>query len=255
MTADAVPEPASLDERRYLLARQRKWGSVLLSTAATVSVAIITAGMSVTPNWLAQREAKRAAVNAARQRNVESDRTALDIYFRYVADKPGGQPHLSDPTQLLESIASNQKMLDRLGSQQTRAVLDNRRSEAPSVAVAGLPDLKRHDPAKAYQPQDFTDYVQYADGRTDAADKVADALRTWGVRVPGTQAVGLDKSPAQNEIRIYRQAHRPAAEQLARWLQRTTGETFAVRAIGNDTLPDGIVEIWLGKAVTEGNAT
>lgn len=267
---------APLDERRYLLDQERlsvdrrrlaleeswprKWGSVLLGAGATLSVAIITAGMSMMQMRSAetqreeaertrQRADQRAAQEAAAQRRVENDRTALDMYFRYVADKPEDQPHRVDHILLVESIASDRKLLERLGSQQTRAVLEDRAGQAPSAAVAGLPDLQSQPAGHAYQPQDFTAYVQYPAVRDGDARRVADLLRALGMKVPGLQAMAADTSPRDNQIRIYRAEHRAYAERLARYLRQKTGLAFVIRAIGNGKLPNGICEIWLGSAV------
>ena len=264
MAADPSPVAETLDQRRYALDERRyaldqrrlaleeswprKWGSVLLSAAATVSVAMITAGLTLTQNYAARTQAERAAKDADKQREVENNRTALDMYFRYVADKPEDQPHKADHIQLVESIAANQKMLERLGAQQTRAALETRNQQAPSTAVAGLPDLKSQPVGHSYAPQDFTGYVQYFAGRGGEAERVADVLRNLGMRVPATQAMPAAKSPDRNQIRIYRAAHRSYAERLAGFLKTNTALDFQVALVGGGKLPNGICEIWLGKS-------
>jgi hypothetical protein len=276
MSESRTTTDVPLDERRYALDHARlevdrkrleleqswprKWGSVLLSAGATLSVAIITAGMSLMQMRTATAERQeaernrqqidhRAAQDAAAQRRVENDRTALDMYFRYVADKPEDQPHRVDHILLVESIASDRKLLDRLGAQQTRAVLESRTDVAPSTAVAGLPDLQSQPADHVYRAQDFTTYIQYLEGRDGDAERVAEALRALGTKVPRMQAIAPGRAPRLNQIRIYRVAHRPYAERLAGYLRQKTGLVFMVQSIAGDRLPNGIGEIWLGKTI------
>ena len=263
-----------LDERRYRLDQERllverrrldleeswprKWGSVVLSAGATVSVAIIAASMSLMQTSSAKHDQKiaasdrdrkdlRAAADALAQRQVENNRTALDMYFRYIAEKPEDQPHKVDHIQLVESIASDRTLLDRLGAQQTKAVLETRAGLKPSDVLAGQSDLIPQAKGHVYEPQDFTAYIQFFSPRDGDAGRVADVLRTLGMKVPGLQAMPVDKSPDRNQIRIYRAEHRPYAERLARYLKQQTGFDFAIRTIGGGKLPNGICEVWLGR--------
>lgn len=257
MTSPAPHTSVDLDQARLELDRRklaldeswpRKWGAVLLGAAATISAAIVTAGVGLVSQWSRQAEDKRAQDAASLQRNVENDRTALDMYFRYVAEKPEDSPHRSDHIWVLQAIAHSPDLLAKLRSEQTKSAIESRTGGAtPSDVSVGLPDVKAQLVGHAYGPADFLMYVQYYEPRADASEDVTKALGSLGIRVPGQQAMPIGKSPDRNQIRVYRREHLTYARGFAAQLKQATGLDFeVVGPIGGGRLPDGIMEIWLG---------
>ncbi len=251
------PAEAPLEERRYWLARQqfaldnswpRKWGTVVGGPliAAIVSLSVFVA------SWMQHgQETERTAAEQKTQQDrtysqqrIDNNRTALDMYFRYVADKPEDSPHRSDHMRVIQAIAADQNLLGNL----TTVAIDTRHpGQTPSEASVGLHDVKSQPAGHVYGPGDFLAYVQYPALRADASRQVTEALGGLGLKVPGQQAMPPEKSPRDNQIRIYREAHRTYAQMLATQLQQRTGLVFAVKLIGGGSLPNGVMEIWLGK--------
>lgn len=245
------PPETPIEERRYWLARQqyaldnswpRKWGTVI---GGPVIAAIVSAGLALGTYVQHRTEANRTLS----QQTVENDRTALDLYFRYVADKPADSPHRADHIEVIGAVAASKNLLAKLGSQQTKAAIESRSSgTAPSEVSVGRPDVKAQPPDHIYGPGDFLAYVQYYETRAAASQQVTLSLANLGIKVPGQQAMGERKSPDHNEIRIYREAHRVYARALAAQLKQATRLDFRVAGpIGGGRLPNGVMEIWLGK--------
>lgn len=242
---------ASLDERKFWLARQqyaldnswpRKWGSVIGGPliAALVSLSVALWGY-------VQHNIEAARTRS--QQTVENDRTALDMYFRYVADQPEDSPHRADHIAVIQAVAASPDLLAKLRSQQTKAAFESRPGDkAPSEVGVGLPDVKVQQADHTYGPGDFLAYVQYFEPRAVASQQVTQSLGDLGIKVPGQQAMPDKKSPDRNQIRIYREAHRTYAQTLAGQLKQKTGLEFqVVGPIGGGNLPNGVIEIWLGK--------
>lgn len=235
-----------MEERRLALEQSwpRKWGTVIVSAAATVSVALITGGLGLLQQRSAKADADRAAQAAADQRARENNRTALDMYFRYVAEKPDGSPHQLEHIKIIQSVASNDKLLGEL----TLSALGAARTQGqtPSEAGSGLADVTTQRAGHVYQPADFVAYVQYYEGRRAETGRLTDALRQFGLRVPGQEAMAASRSPIRNEIRIYKPEHAEFANRLAANLRSSTGQTFEIRQLGGK-LPNEVIEIWLGR--------
>ena len=236
----------ALEERRLALEESwpRKWGTVIVSAAATVSVAVVTGGLGFLQQRSATIDAAAAKAAAEKQLARENNRTALDMYFRYVADKPDEVPHMLEHIKIIQSVASDDKLLGAL----TVSALGAARAQGqtPSEAASGLADVTPSRAGHAYGAADFVAYVQYYEGRVADTGQLTDALRRFGLKVPAQEAMAASRSPTGNEIRIYRPEHADFAKGLAANLSSSTGQTFEIKQLRGQ-LPNGVIEIWLGR--------
>ena len=257
-----------LDERKQALEESfpRKWGAVTFGAMATFSVAMITSGMGVLQSC-AQREDARAAAAAVdaeklsaatiarAQRDKEDDRLAVDVYFKYV-DKGGDTPAEKKRALLVGNLAGSDRVIqyfrDAARNDITSIVQTNvAKGLTPAEASSGLPDLIANKPAAQYAPGDFVGYVQYPPGANKLADAARGVIGGLGMIAPSAQQIVATKIPNKDEIRIYRADHQAVANQLAIALQKATGRTFTVQDVGRGrSLPNGVMEIWIGKAPT-----
>lgn len=249
----------ALDERKQALEEswQKKWSAVIIGAAATIAAAIISAGFG----WVQHNEDEARAAGdakqkhqdallydarAAEQQRRDNDRQAINLYFQYMADGRADDPDRPAKAALIASIASTPQLLLRVILPQ----IDSRRSqgETPSDAARGLPNLIQ--PKAQYEYTDFVGYVQYAHG-DDAAHQAANRLQaeiqSLGMTAPGVQ--GVQSVPNVNQIRIYRPQHRGLAANLAQALSKQNLGAYCVTQVPNPSaLPNGIVELWIGKA-------
>lgn len=252
-----MTKDASLDELRYALDQRklaleeswpRKWGSVILGAAATVSAACVSAGVSIGQNWLQQRKAiedrNLATQQADRVAERENDRIALNMYFQYAGDTKLPSDELQRRLELIQALTRNADVRRAIGLGRA----SNTAGQAPANVLVDTPNLIDVAAGHVYGPQDFRAYVQYYAPRKAESDAVVAALGNLTIRVPGAESIVADRSPRANQIRVYRADHRPFAGQLAAQLKRATGFDFTiVGPIGGGKLPNGVIEIWLGK--------
>jgi len=258
--------PESLDERRLALDERKqdldeswpkKWGGVVVGASATIMAALISGTFAY---YQHDADAKLQAAEAydksqieaiasfrvQQQQEVEDDRQAAQLYFQYMANDVDSDPKRLDKLRLISNVAHNKQLLQDI----ILPTISQGRSEgdAPSAAARNLPNLI---PEKAeYGFGDFVGYVQYDRG-DDAAKAIADrlesAIQGLGMTAPGIQ--GVQSVPNVNQIRIYKPAHRPLAQQLAQSLSKAGLGGYCVAPVANpSTLPNGIVELWIGKA-------
>lgn len=265
----ASPPPPELERERLELDRQRldldyrkqaldeslprKWGPVLFGAMASVTAALISGGFA----WMQadsaskqqKAEATRAAATAEVQRQTENARLALDMYFKYIAVAPLSEPRTRDHIKLIANIADQPKIQEILEHLTLQTLADRPAATAPSEVAATLPDIIA--PKAAYAPGDFVGYIQYFGPRSGDADKADGALRALGLRVPRHQEMPQAKSPDGDQVRFYKPQQFTAATQIAAALSKATGTQFrAVRVANGDDLPNGVLEIWLGKSPT-----
>lgn len=263
----AQVSPPTLDRERLDLDRQRleldyrkqaldeslprKWGPVLFGAMASVTAALISGGFAWMQADAASKqqkaEATRAAVTASAQRQTENARLALDMYFKYIAAAPLTESRTRDHIKLIANIADQPKIQEILEHLTLQTLADRPAATPPSEVAATLPDVIA--PKAAYVPGDFVGYIQYFGPRAGDADKADQALRTLGLRVPGHQEMPQSKSPDGDQVRFYKPRQLAAATQIAAALGKATGTQFrAVRVPNGDDLPNGVLEIWLGKS-------
>ncbi len=242
--ADAAAERLKLDQRRLALDESwpRKWGTIAISVAVPLTVALL--------GWHSNERAndqKMAAEQAARtDREIKQDQAVIEMFFKYVDGKQLTASERITKLNLLNGLAYNHKLLETLRDAAVKSGGDEQKKPSEVLAGTGSPIVI--DPAKGYTADDFTGYIQYFTGRTADSDKVAKALAAMGMRVPGQQKMDAAHSPGNNEIRIYREGQRSYAQDLAKKLEQQTGLSFRVVGPLPGALPDGVLEIWLGKS-------
>lgn len=246
-----------LDCRRLALEESwpRKWGTIIISAAATLSVAGIAAAsnlLQITANsassQAAAEERKEQHIRDQSHRDLEDDRTALDMYFRYVADKPADTPGCAEHLKAIAAIAHDRRIIDQISVQLVSLATRPPDSKSPSDVLAGGPDVRSQTPGHVYKAKDFVSYVQYYAPRQEQSRSLTEALQRLGISVPGQQQMDERHSPTQNQIRIYRSDHRDFANWLGRQLKTTTGLDFQVVGPIGSNLPNGVIEIWLGRS-------
>lgn len=228
----------------------RKWGPVLFGAMASVTVTLISAGFAWMQADAAAKEraaqAERADKTADNQRKTENARLALDMYFKYIAAAPLTEPRTRDHIELISNIADQPKIQEILEHLTLQTLAARPAATAPSEVAATLPDVI--PPKAAYAPGDFVGYIQYFETRAADADKADQALRTLGLKVPQHQQMPESKSPDRDQIRIYKPQQRAVAAQIADALGKATATRFQVVLVPNgDNLPNGVLEIWLGR--------
>ena len=254
--SDLERERLLLDQRKLALEESwpRKWGTVVASGTAAVVAALIGAGISVAQLWANSAAAEQAAeargaeaAIAEAHRNTEDDRAALEMYFKYVSTKATDAPGRLDELKAVASVAHDRRIVDALSPSIVSLVAERPKDQKPSDALTGAPDLTPATARQGYRPANFVAYVQYYTPRAEASQKVADALSSAGLRVPGQQSIDAGHSPNENQIRIYRADQRPFAQAIADRLKAATGLAFSVRGPIGGNLPNGVIEVWLGK--------
>lgn len=242
--ADAAADRLKLDQRRLALDESwpRKWGTVILGAAATAVAASISAGV----NMMQLQNNKLSAQIASDDRHKEQDRAVLEMFFKYVDEKPNTSEERINKLNSLKKLAYDSRLFDLLQDEVVRSAGEVQKT--PSDVLAGSVGSPGVTIGKSYSASDFTGYIQYFTGRADQADTVAKALSAMGMRVPGQQKMDAAHSPGNNEIRIYREGQRSYAQELAGKLEQQTGLKFRVVGPLPGALPDGVLEIWLGKS-------
>lgn len=237
--ASAEAGKQALDEMRYTLDQARyqldaswprKWGSVI---AGPMIAALVTGSIAI----IGTHESNN-------QRDIENNRTSMEMYFQHAA---ANQPDRSKRIKAITLIAANKELIAELEGEQTQAAIQAGNGP-PSNSAVGQPDAKPVPTSGTYAATDFLAYIQYAETRDADQQKVRSALTEMGLTTPAAQKMDLRRSPNGNEIRIYRDEHRVYANQLAAQLKRDTGLTFAVPPKVGKNLPNGIIEIWIGKS-------
>ena len=259
MSDDLDVRRLALDERKQALEESwpKKWGVVVVGAAATILVAVIS-GIFATLQHDA--DVKRSAAEAydksqaeaiasfrqQQQQEVDDDRQAAQLYFQYMASDSNDDPKRIDKLRLISNVAHNKQLLQDI----ILPTISQGRSEgdAPSAAARNLPNLI---PVKAqYGFGDFVGYVQYArddDAAKQAANKLESSIQVLGMTAPGIQAV--QSVPNFNQIRIYKPDHRAVAQSLAQALSKDGLGGYCITTVPNpSTLPNGIMELWVGKA-------
>lgn len=248
-----------LDQRRLELDESfaRKWGTIAVSVAVPISIALI--GISSNARADGQREADN--ILAEKHKITEENRSALELYLKYMSDKSAGGENQISQIEAISSL-SNDATFRELLLQQVRAIQARApvpaetpgeglvqaplQAQAPSTILSGTTNEKLKDAATL--AADFTTYVQYYGPRGNEARTVSDTLRSLSFSVPGLQGMDASHSPDHNQIRIYRTAQGNFAKGLAVQLKQRTGLDFSVIGPVGNNLPDGVLEIWLGKS-------
>lgn len=261
----------TLEERRLVLEERRqaleetwpkKWGVVVVGSLATIVAALISAIFALLQHdadlqrQKAESDAKVATDKIAAERAqleqaVADDRQAVQLYFQYMANDAQSDAQRLDKLHLIASVAHNAQLLHDLtleGISQARL-----EGDAPSAGARNQASLIADK--GQYGFTDFIGYVQYA-REVDAAKKTAGdiqaAIQTFGMAAPGIQ--GVKAIPNVNQIKIYKPGHRPFAKSLALSLSKDGFGSYCVVQLPNpSTLPNGIVEMWIGKAPFAGS--
>jgi hypothetical protein len=231
---------------------------VTIGAAATLAAALATGGLGyfqhATDNHRADTEAAAQAqvatinaANAQAQKRLENDRAAVAMYLQYLAgDQAGADPALQAKLNLVDRIASDPSLLAPFLTAKVTA--GSAAGDKPSDVLRGSPNLIA--PQAAYNFGDFVAYIQYArdDATAQATAKALEATAdSLGFNTPGLQRVG--EVPNVNEIRIYKPEHAKMAAALAQQLAAKGAGRYCVRQLSNPaSLPNGVVELWIGKA-------
>lgn len=241
-----------LDERKQALAESfpQKWGAVAFGALATLAAAIVTGGFGYAQFREEQIHSAATDRTANAQRAIENDRMAVEMYFKYV-DKGAETPAVQKRALLVGNLAAStgvkQYFSDLARGQITGIVRAGDHASSPGEAAAGLPDLIA--PKAAYSPSDFVVYVQYAKGQDRGVEAARAALTAAGATTPAAQAIDPAKVPERSWVRYYRPEHKAVAQKVAEILQARTGLHFNVAQLNlGRPLPNGVMEVWLGKA-------
>jgi hypothetical protein len=248
----------ALEERKQSLEESwpKKWGVVVVGGLATIVAALISATFALlqhdsdlkhqqTDATAKAIEEKSATERAQLEQAVADDRQAVQLYFQYMANDALNDAQRLDKLHLIASVAHNTQLLHDLTLQGiSQARLDG---DAPSTGARNQASLIADK--GQYVFTDFIGYVQYAtgdDGAKKTAGSLETAIQTLGISAPAIQ--GVKAVPNVNEIRIYKPEHRPFAKNLAQLLSRDGFGNYCVAQVPNpSTLPNGVVELWIGK--------
>jgi len=245
-----------LEEMRLALDHSfaRKW----LPTMATIMVGIIAGMFSYVQQQASIEETKRARIEAKAKDEREWGFKVIEMYF--------SNRELFDLTKNPEASALNLRVLAAVAPTAVQGVLSAEQSRIapPSgvddtnrtnslAAVAGVQDAlaaanpSSKPPGAAFNPSDFTVYVQYAAGDQGIALEAQNVLIRLGYRVPGIDQVG--KVPSRLQVRYYRHDQQSLAGELAGELGNKlglpAGPDNAILVTSSKQLPGGILEVWL----------
>ncbi len=259
-------ERLDLDRRRLALESSfpKKWGSVLFGAMATIMVAVVSGAVSWTTasadreETARQKQAEqevtmRQEADAQHNHQIENARTALDMYFKYVADGREGDVRSLYDMRMIAEI-SDSEGVKAIFYEMRDELVDKRRAAEPQTPItdiaATLPSINVDQSGNAVKYQDFTVYIQYPRGSAGlaAAGKVQSALAGLGVRVPGLEGVDAAHTPDASEVRFYSALQKVRLTDLAVTLKQTTGLDFNTKVLPTSGLPGDTFEIWIGKA-------
>lgn len=259
-------------------AAPRSWLPVALPIAGTVAVAIITAGTSWVASHAQTQETERARqaqheetlrtqIAALRQQAVENGRQAATMYFADLGDlrrkdnlSPGEKKRFARDLAIVAAISGNDDLRDIMtkASRDAAVSVRNERTEQsvaqggastlPSSAIAALPDLVAPKAAKSYAPADFLAYPEVPASRWNTEmEGFRNVLTSIGFGTQLAEKIRSDLAPQKNEVRYYKPEHRGVAILAAAQLTREFHQKFVPKLLGGGaTLPNGVMEFWLG---------
>jgi hypothetical protein len=251
---------------------------IILPIAGTVAVAIITAGSSFVANHAQTQETERARqaqheetvraqILSTRQQAVDDGRAAATMYFTNLGDlrskdnlSPGEKRRFARDLEIVAAISGNddlREIMTKASHDAAVSVRDERTQQSaaqggattlPSAGLQALPDLAPVKAAKAYRPADFLAYPEVPATRWDAdTPGLRNALGTLGFGTQLAEKIRPEIAPQNNEVRYYKPDHRAVAEFAATQLTRAFHQKFVAKLIGGGaTLPNGVMEFWLG---------
>lgn len=251
-----------LDERKQVLEESfpRKWGAVLFSAVAAVTVSLVTAISGYTLNYSQQQETVRANLAASTEREIERDRednrrsietgtNALDLYFK--AYRPDADSKLNLLHLKLFAIVAAHKDVSAVFTEMRQNILaDQLRNNRENIAELNeaLPSLPLAPKDGLPKPTDLTVYIQYPDTADGQGRRRAEALRkalaATGFNVPPVDSVS--NAPTLNEIRYYKALQKDGVSQLLKEAAAQLLLAPKEKLLGNPNLPEDILEIWIG---------
>ncbi|HZU51791.1 MAG TPA: hypothetical protein VE968_07950 [Sphingomicrobium sp.] len=256
----------------------KNWLPIVLPIAGTVAVAIITAGTSWVASHAQTQETERAQqaqheetlrtqIAASQQQSVDNGRQAATMYFTNLADlrskdklSAGEKKRFARDLEIVAAISGNDDLKDimtRAARDAAYSVRDERTQQSaaeggattlPSTAIQALPDLVAPKPAKAYAPTDFLAYPEVPASRwsTDVQG-FRNTLSAIGFATQIAEKIRPELAPQKNEVRYYKPEHRAVATLAAAQLSKSLHQRFTAKLLGGGaTLPNGVMEFWLG---------
>ena len=256
----------------------RSWLPIVLPIAGTVMVAIITGGTSWVASHAQTQETERAQqaqrqetlrtqIAALRQQAVDNGRQAATMYFTNLGDlrskdnlSPGEKKRFARDLEIVAAISGNDDLREIMTKASRDAVVSVRNERTvqsaaqggattlPSTAIQALPDLVAPKAAKAYVPADFLAYPEVPASRWSAEmDGFRNVLTSIGFGTQLAEKIRPELAPQKNEVRYYKPEHRAVAVFAAVQLTRALHQKFVPKLLGGGaTLPNGVMEFWLG---------
>lgn len=278
------PDPAamSLDERRLALEERRlqldesfakKWAGYVFPVMTTIIAAIISAAVTLTTTHIADVQKQIEERRLENQKQIENNRAALDLYFQKLSDKDMGLRDVYKVNssiielKMLATVTGSDALVNLLNelsglvldsnrdvvSKQLNSAGSNTSPEGAQAALAnaavGLSDLVPTPASGQYKPSDFLAYPQVPMGTDDAmVARLFSVLNGQGFRLQAEQRMKPGVSPNQSEVRYYRPEHKGLAQATADKLNQALNTHFVAKPINiGKTLPNGIMEFWLGE--------
>ena len=270
----------ALDEERVRgeQASTRRLIPIILPIAGTLIAAIITTGATMISNKAQSEETarskeaqseetERARIAAERQQSVANGQAAASMYFQSLADlrgkdvlSAGEKKRFARDLEIVAAISANDDLKPIL-LKVSREAAGTERDEAaqrsaqqggatagPSTALQGLPDLSPAKVAKAYTAADFLAYPQVPSTRwKNDTQPFRENLSNLGFGTQAAEQMRSNRAPAKNQVRYYKPEHEKLATETAVKLSRAMRQRFEVRRVGGGaTLPNGVMEFWLG---------
>jgi hypothetical protein len=248
--ADIAARELAVAERRIALEESfpRKWGGAIFSAAATVCVAIVTAGVTYIDGARSRDAAARADQVRAEQHRIENARLALTIYFDNIQLMRGTDDASLRHLDLVSALTEHETVQDLLRDMQAERMAAQLSPEVSvAEAAATLPAL--HTPRDRGLAGQSVYIHRPAGSRTceDDASQLALAFARAGAQVPPEQVMEPGRSPEDHSLRFYTKGQAEAVGEAARALLDGVLDGDVEEQVLPQTLPGTIFEVWLGE--------
>ncbi len=251
-----------LEERKLQLDETfpKKWGAAIFGVLGTVIVALISATVGYIQQSAQHEETKRAQQREETRRKIENTRNAIEMYFKYLPSMEHIERKTIHRMSLIRAIADDKGVQDVFDQMIQQLIASEMKLgpqaliKSPSQIAQGLPDRISKPPGHKYVAQDFIAYILYPAGNSSTAVMLSSALTAFSkIKVASMQA--RDDSPDWNQIRYYKPEHKEFAQSLRlipKMMRNLLPGRFDYVLLANHAeLPDGIIEIWIGKKEVE----
>jgi hypothetical protein len=194
-----------------------------------------------------REETLRKEKEEVTKRHVENARLALQMYVQNPALFDKKNPNAVYHVRMIAVISDNDELkavFNQMWDEQFSEKVAS--GGTASEAAASLPD-RLVAAAKENEYPNYLANVQALPESAERAQRVMAALAARKFKVPGLDTKVTQVPAGANEIRYYRPQQKDIAERLARDLQGVVNERFVAKPLTDPKLPDGVVEIWIGR--------